>query len=99
MEQIATMQNDWGFVSSLPHTRARTSARASARCALWSVELVEGAKDRRVRRDRAEQCLLDSQVLDVRAALAAPREYEGHLDEYLAPVVEGQVLTARNDAR
>ena len=56
---------------------------------------MQGAKDRRVRRDRAEQLLLDAQVLDVRAALTAASEHQRHLHQHLAAVVQGESLPDR----
>jgi hypothetical protein len=44
--------------------------------------------NRRVRRHVAEQVLLTTQVLDVRAALTTAGEHEGDLDDQLAAVVQ-----------
>ena len=75
--------------TSACQTSARTWARASAMPErVVGVDLVEGAQHRRVRGDEPEQVLASAQVLDVRAALAAAGQHQGHLDEDLAPVVQ-----------
>jgi len=58
---------------------------------------VEGAKDGGVRGHRAEEILLESKVLDVRAALAAAGQHQGGLDQDLAPIVEGEAFSRWRD--
>ncbi len=58
---------------------------------------MEGAKDRGVGRHRTEEVLLEPQVLDVGAALAAAGQHERRLHEDLAPVVQWKAFTTWRD--
>ena len=58
---------------------------------------MERAPQRRVRRDRAEQHRLGSQVLDVGTRLPTAGQHQHGLREDLAPVVQRQALTADRD--
>ncbi len=62
-------------------------------------DLVERAKDGGVRGHRAEEVLLESQVLDVRAALAATGEHQRRVHQDLAPVVQREAFAGWRDAR
>ena len=60
---------------------------------------MEGAKHRGVGGHPAEEILLESQVLDVSAALTATGQHERGLDENLSPVVQRRAFTGPWDTR
>ena len=68
-------------------------------CSSRGRDLVERARDRRVRGDRAEQMVAGSQELDVEAALATTRQHERALHEHLAAVVHRDPCAGPRQAR
>jgi hypothetical protein len=80
-----------------PHLGSHRGQRLGDALPRLGRDLVEGAEHRRVRRHPAEQFLLEAEVLDVRAALPAAGQHQGHLDEDLAPVVSPEPFTRPRD--
>ena len=85
-------------VDVVPHFGAHLFQRSCEGGSSRADQLVERSEHRRVRRHRAEERVLDAQVFDVAAALAATGEHERHLDEDLASVVQRWALTGGLDA-
>ena len=85
--------------SSLPSPHLGAHLGSLLQCgASRRSDLVERPKHRRVRGTAPKSVVLDAQVLDVAAALAAAGEHQ-HLDEDLAPVVQRQALTGGSGMR
>jgi hypothetical protein len=62
-------------------------------------DLVEGAKDRGVRRHRSEEVAADAEVFDVETALTTTGQHKCGLDEYLAAVVQWEAAPGPRDTR
>ncbi len=91
-ERRVDVQHDWAPANADPGAFPHPAADLGDRVADFGqdrlVELVHGAPHRRVRRHLAEQPRLGAEMLDIRAALAAPGEHQHHLGEHRPAVMQ-----------